>query len=193
MNRDHRSPSCALTITFLTAALILLSCGCRTVAVERSTWRDRFEAELPVFGHRNWIVIADSAYPAQTSPGVETVFTGDEQVAVVASVIEALARTRHVRPVVYLDAELAAVPETLAPGVTTYRTELERVLAGQRVLSAPHDDLIARLDTAGKTFRVLILKTGLTIPYSSVFIELDCGYWGPEAERQLREAMANLR
>jgi hypothetical protein len=36
---------------------------------------------------------------------------------------------------------------------------------------------------------VLILKTDLTLPYTSVFIELDCGYWGPEKEQALRAMM----
>jgi hypothetical protein len=45
------------------------------------------------------------------------------------------------------------------------------------------------LDEAGKTFNVLILKTNLTLPYTSVFLELDCGYWSEEAEQRLRAAL----
>jgi hypothetical protein len=29
----------------------------------------------------------------------------------------------------------------------------------------------------------------MTIPYTSVFFELDCGYWNAEAEQRLRQAM----
>jgi hypothetical protein len=29
----------------------------------------------------------------------------------------------------------------------------------------------------------------MTIPYTSVFFELDCGYWNAEAEVRLRQAM----
>jgi hypothetical protein len=36
---------------------------------------------------------------------------------------------------------------------------------------------------------VLLLKTDLTLPYTSVFIRLDCGYWSDEAEQQLRAAI----
>jgi len=39
-------------------------------------------------------------------------------------------------------------------------------------------------------FRALIIKTGLTIPYTSIFFELDCGYWSAEAEQRLRQSMA---
>ena len=34
-------------------------------------------------------------------------------------------------------------------------------------------------------------KTNEVIPYSSVFIELDCKYWSPEKEKTLRHAMKN--
>jgi hypothetical protein len=37
---------------------------------------------------------------------------------------------------------------------------------------------------------VVLIKTPLTIPYTSVFVELDCGYWSPESEAALRARMA---
>ena len=43
---------------------------------------------------------------------------------------------------------------------------------------------------AGKTFHVLLLKTNHTQPYTSVFLQLECGYWSPKAEKELRTAMA---
>jgi len=46
------------------------------------------------------------------------------------------------------------------------------------------------LDDAGKTFNIILLKTKLTLPYTSVFFKLECGYWTDEAEKQLRAAMA---
>jgi hypothetical protein len=53
----------------------------------------------------------------------------------------------------------------------------------------PHEELIGKLDEAAKTFRVLILKTNLTLPYTSVFLELDCGYWDAGSEERLRQAI----
>lgn len=167
----------------------LAATGCATSANRSSGWQARLTEELPVFGHRNWIVIADSAYPAQTSPGIETLYTGQGQVETVAQVLEALDGMAHVQPIVHLDAELDAVPESLAPGISVYRESLDRLLAGRRVERLPHAELIGKLDAAGATFRILILKTDLTLPYTSVFLELDCGYWGPEAEAKLRAAV----
>ena len=152
-------------------------------------WKDVLAERLPAFGHRNWVVIADSAYPAQARGGIETVVTNADQLTVVKGALEELAKAKHVRPVVYLDAELAHVPEADAPGIGKYRDELAKLLGGRKPRSVPHEQVIARLDKAGETFRVLVLKTDLALPYTSVFLELDCGYWSPEAERRLRGAM----
>jgi L-fucose mutarotase/ribose pyranase (RbsD/FucU family) len=182
--------------TPLTAvALLFLLTACQAPPTARTTvpWQQKLAQELPVLGHRNWIVIADSAYPAQTGAGIETLYTGAGQLEALKAVFAALDGAKHVQPVVHLDAELAQVPEALAPGVTAYRRELHQLLQNRRVTNLPHEKLIERLDQAGKLFRVLILKTDLAIPYTSVFLELDCGYWGPEQEKKLREALGNRR
>ena len=53
----------------------------------------------------------------------------------------------------------------------------------------PHEQIIAKLDQVSQVFRVLIIKTELTIPYTSVFFELGCGYWTGDAEQSMRKAM----
>jgi L-fucose mutarotase/ribose pyranase (RbsD/FucU family) len=150
---------------------------------------DKLAGDLRLMGHRNWVVVADSAYPAQSSPGVETVYVGGSQIEMVKAVLEALDGAKHVKPVVHLDAELKHVTESLAPGIAAYREQLDKLLQNRRLSVMPHDELIARLNEASKVFRVLILKTDLTLPYTSVFFELDCGYWSPEREQQLRQTM----
>jgi hypothetical protein len=152
-------------------------------------WKDVLAERVKAFGHRNWVVVADSAYPVQTRGGIETVVTGADHLTVLRAVLDELARSKHVRPVVYLDAELPLVPEADAPGIGAYRAGLGKVLGDRRPQSLPHEGVIARLDKAGETFRVLVLKTDLTLPYTSVFLELDCGYWSPDAERRLRESV----
>src|SRR5215831_14297495 len=85
---------------------------------QAADWREKLAKELPLLGHRNWIVIADSAYPAQSRPGIETVATEADQLEVVKAVFAALAKSHHVRPVVFTDAELKHVPEQYARGIT---------------------------------------------------------------------------
>lgn len=153
-------------------------------------WKARLSELLPLFGHRNWIVVADSAYPAQSGAGIETVVSGCDQLDVVRHVLEAIGSSIHVRANIYADKELAYVSEADAPGIEGYRRDLKTALHGARVSYIPHEQIIAKLDESAQAFRVLIIKTEMTIPYTSVFFELDCGYWGADSEIRLREAMA---
>ncbi len=154
-------------------------------------WREQLETQLPVLGHRNWIVVADSAYPAQSAPGIQTIYTGETQIRTVSEVLAAIDRAAHVQPIVYLDAELTDVPEADAPGVTDFLMELDILLGDRTVRRLPHMEIIEKLDESAKLFNVLILKTDLTIPYTSVFINLDCGYWGEEKEKRMRDAVGS--
>jgi D-ribose pyranose/furanose isomerase RbsD len=151
---------------------------------------DKLRAEIPKLGHRNWIVVADSAYPLQNAAGIETIVTSEEHLAVVSRVIEELAKTKHVKPTILTDTELPHVAETHAPGITQLREGLSKLLAKQPSLSLPHEEIIAKLDEAGKTFRILLIKTPLTLPYTSVFFQLECGYWTAEAESALRKSIS---
>lgn len=172
-------------------AVVILVAGC--VSSEDNGWRNKVSRELPVLGHRNWIIIADSAYPAQSRAGIETIATGAEQIEVVKAVLGAVDNTEHVRAIVYLDAEMKYVPVKDAPGINAYRKELTALLGKRTVKRVPHEELIAKIDEAAKTFRVLIFKTKLTVPYTSVFLELDCGYWSLEAEQNLRQAIRRVK
>jgi L-fucose mutarotase/ribose pyranase (RbsD/FucU family) len=156
-------------------------------------WKQTLEESLPLLGHRNWIVIADSAYPWQTSPGVRTIHTSATQEEVTRAVLQALAATKHVKPTIYIDRELEFVSEKDAPGVTAYRNQLTKILAGSDMTNLPHEEIIAKLDEAGKTFHVLLLKTNMTIPYTSVFLQLECGYWNAESEKRLRASMPETK
>jgi len=148
-------------------------------------WRGIISRQLPRLGHRNWIAVVDSAYPWQTADGVETIVTGADQVEVMHHVIEAVDAAPHVRPVFLLDAELEHLPEPDAPGITEYRATLARLLNGRKSERLPHEEIITRLAKAARDFRVLVLKTTFTLPYTSLFLQLGCAYWSVEAEQRL--------
>ncbi len=132
----------------------------------------------------------DSAYPLQASPGVETVETDAPQTEVLRHVLASLDRSIHLRPDIFLDRELSYVPEEDASGISAYRRELQAILGGYTVESVPHEQLIGRVDETGKTMHVLVLKSRIAVPYSSVFIRLNCKYWGDDAEKRMRARMA---
>ena len=156
-------------------------------------WRSVLSDRLPRYGHRNWIVIADSAYPLQSAPGIETILSNESQVETIRYVLDVLTKAPHVRPVVYTDMELKYVPEEDAVGISAYRQLLsglfEKFLPDQKVVSMGHEDIINKLDAASKTFNVLIIKTNMVLPYTSVFLELRAAYWGDEAEERLRQSI----
>lgn len=164
------------------AALLWVFCGCAT------SWQDKLARDLPVLGHRNWMVVADAAYPSQCRQGIETIATGTGQIEALRTVLEAIDRAEHLRAIVFLDAELFEVPETDAPGIEAYRKELSALLKGRPQKPVPHERIIAMLDDAAQTFTVLLFKTTMTLPYTSVFLQLDCGYWSAEAEERLRKS-----
>jgi hypothetical protein len=177
-------------LVLIVGGLCLLVGGDTQAQVEPGTsWQTRLSRRSLAFGHRNWIVVADAAYPAQTSPGIETVVTQEDHLDVLRHVLEVLSDRKHIRPVVYLDEELAQVPEADAPGVDKLRASIREQLADFKPQALPHEEIIALLDKAGAKFQVLVLKTSARVPYTSVFLELDCGYWSPDAEKRLREAM----
>lgn len=153
-------------------------------------WEQTLRRQLPLLGHRNWIVVADSAYPAQANLGIETIATAADHLEVLKATLDAIEKSRHVRPNIYLDAEFKLVTEQDGPGVTRFRQKLVRLIGNRELQVLPHDQIIARLDESAKLFRILILKSTLAIPYTSVFLELDCGYWTPDAEERLRLAMS---
>jgi hypothetical protein len=171
----------ALAIAFLQPATQL--------AAQTNAWQARVSQSMPLMGHRNWILIVDSAYPLQSSPGVETIDTNANQLDVLRYVLGAINSSIHVRPLIFMDKELPFVPDDDAPGASAYRDEIRKVLADYTIESLPHERVINQIDETSKEFHVLVLKTTMTIPYSSVFIRLDCKYWSADAEKRMRARM----
>ncbi|MHC4723698.1 MAG: RbsD/FucU domain-containing protein [Planctomycetota bacterium] len=67
------------------ALIVCMSCGCQKVDSWR--WERKLSKELKLMGHRNWIVVADSAYPAQNRAGIETIVAGSTQLEAVKKVL----------------------------------------------------------------------------------------------------------
>lgn len=158
---------------------------------ERSApnWRATFQSRLALYGHRNWIVVADSAIPAYSQPGIETIVADSDMASVLTYVMDAIASSKHVRATVFLDKELQFVDEGDFPGVTALRKQIQAAPGKSAPTSIPHAEVLSKLDDAGKTFRILFIKTTTAIPYTSVFMRLDCGYLSDPIEQKIRAAM----
>lgn len=176
----------AVLLVFL---LMAFSSGDANAQGAKSDWQTKLQQELPLLGHRNWILIVDSAYPLQISPGVETIETSENQLAVTRAVLWEIGHSIHVRPLVFLDAELPYVPSSDYAGVNAYRDGLQKVLKPYPVQSLPHAEILDRVGETARTYKVLVLKTTMTVPYTSVFLQLDCKYLSDTGEQKIRRAM----
>lgn len=186
----RKNRSCWVAALAITIAAGFLCCAQGEQPGKPSVeWQAKLRDALPLLGHRNWILIVDSAYPLQNSPGIETIETGARLPDVLREAMDDIDHSIHVRPVIYQDAELPFVPEQDAPGVTRYRSELKAILGTRPVASLPHEELLRKVDDVSRSYKVLILKTSETVPYTSVFLQLNCRYWSDEAEARLRARM----
>ena len=176
------------------ASVVLLTLmslvGCRSMS-SSAAWRGTLQRDLPLYGDRNWIAIVDSAYPDQSKPGVTTMVTKGSMFPTLKYVLAKIAKAPNIRPVAYTDSELNYVTDRQTPGISAYRQKLYAMLAASGV---PHEQRlhivsIYRLNSDGKLFKILVIKTNLTMPYTSVFIHLKCGYWTDADENDLRAVM----
>src|SRR5208283_1433291 len=112
----------------------------------RAAWKAKVAQTMPLLGHRNWILIVDSAYPLQASQGVETIETNASQIDVVRYVLATIGHSIHVRPDIIMDAELPFIPEEDAHGASAYRKQIGALLRGYAIESQPHEKIIAGID-----------------------------------------------
>ena len=177
----------------LVCIAILIACipylECQT-SPSISDWKTVLQTHLPLYGHRNWIVVSDSAFPAYAEPGIETIVANDDLASALHYVAADISASRHVRATVLLDRELDFVEESDYPGVSALRRRIATTFATDQVSSVPHSEVMKTISEAGAIYRVLFIKTTGTVPYSSVYIRLDCGYMSDDVERKIRNAMA---
>ena len=154
-------------------------------------WQNTMQQRLPLFGHRNWIDVSDAAFPAYTQAGIETIFVNQDLPTVLSDVAKSIASSKHVRATAFVDKEVPFVEEKDYPGVTQLKQAIHRTFEKSSISSIPHAEAISKMDEAAKQFRVLIIKTNTTIPYTTVFLRLDCGYLTDEVDAKIKNAMAS--
>jgi hypothetical protein len=81
----------------------LLSCSTadhkqqnNVVKSEVKDWKSEVESTLNLYGHRNWIVIADGAYPQQSNPAIKTIKIDADQLEAVEFVFQLIEKAKHV-------------------------------------------------------------------------------------------------
>ena len=78
-----------------------------------TVWKQQLETQLPLLGHRNWILIVDKAFPLQTTEGVSMVYAEEELLDVLEYTLGRINENNHIRPVIYTDKELDFINQSL--------------------------------------------------------------------------------
>lgn len=182
-----------LSVLFITTLLVSIS-GCKGTEPSSDTaklpdWKTQVDNHISEFGHRNWILIVDKAFPAQNTDGVITIDTKENLNDVLSFTLQQISASTHIKPLVYTDTEFAYLNSEQVSAIDEYKKARAEILEKYNPRVLLHDSVFVKIDKASKLFKVLVLKTNEVIPYSSVFIELDCKYWSSEKEKTLRDAM----
>jgi|SRR5215217_1091175 len=184
-----------LPAIFLIAGALFLG-GCtepeaqtNNVSGTHEHWKSKFYEKLPMLGHRNWILVVDKAFPEQNAAGIEYIYANENLNAVLKQVLSQVNQSGHVKPIIYQDKELNFITEEQASGVTELKSAIKSTIGNQPVQTLLHDSVFKKLDTESKLFKVLVIKTNEVIPYTSVFLQLDCAYWNGDKEVQLRKSI----
>lgn len=174
---------------FIVLSIILSSCHNRLENKKLVTSNESmvdvecfFKEKLPLLGHRNWVIIADMAYPLQTTSGIRTVYSDKGYEQTLSTVMNIVRSAPHIYAHIYLDEEQTFLTEDLCPGITTYREMLKKEIGAEVLTYQPHEKLLNKLDSISRLYQVIVIKTPLLLPYTSVFFEFDCSYWNAEKE-----------
>lgn len=174
----------------LGVAVVSLGCGSMQ---QDSSWEAAVQRQAGQLGYRNWIVIAEASFPAHNRPGIRQVNAPVGIPQALDYVLNTLEQTENVRPLVYVPRELRAVENDFAPGIDEFRKNLQGSMHGHETTELDQQSLLTLLEDANRSFDVLVIRTPTALPYSSVFLELQPGYWDVDSETRLRERIEKER
>jgi D-ribose pyranose/furanose isomerase RbsD len=172
--------------------MALVSFGCGGVQ-DGHTWQAAVNRQAGQLGYRNWIIIAEASFPAHNRPGLRQVTASVGVPEALDYVLNTLEQTQNVRPQIYLTREVRSVENDFAPGIDELRKQVKDALHGHETTELDQQSLLTLTEDANRSFDVLVIRTTTALPYSSVFIELQPGYWDVDSETRLRDRIERER
>ena len=134
-------------------------------------------------------MIGEAALPTPSRRGLRVIQVDADIPDVLDGLEQVIEEKHHLKPRIYLTAEIGKVPYDYAPGVKEHRADLKEALHGRETVVLDNDILMSLVNDTRKSYRVLVIKTRTALPYSSVFVELGSGYWDADSEAELRRLM----
>lgn len=172
-----------MTRLILPICIISLLSGCQDANPAEREWKEQLYKNLAIVGARNWIVIAESSFPAYTGTGIRTMVSDKTSDEVLLDVLNMLEEEAHVVPRIMISSELRSVTEDYAPGIKRYRNNINKMLPGRQHFELMSRTINSLIEDAARQFNVLVIKTKTSLPYSNIYIELDSGYWNSESKQ----------
>ena len=110
----------------LPICIISLLSGCQDANPAEREWKDQLYKNLAIVGARNWIVIAESSFPAYTGTGIRTMVSDKTSDEVFLDVLNMLEKPGLMREIFdgflcYLAGHPRPIAELLAPNWDTER------------------------------------------------------------------------
>lgn len=184
---------CVVVRSLLVFAAALATSACGWMPPMGSSWQAAVDNQVGQLGYRNWIIVAEASFPAHSRSGVRQVTAAAEVPEVVDYVLHALERTENLRPRVYLTRELRSVENDFAPGIDPFRERIRGSLHGHETTELDQQSLLTLMEDANRSYEVLVIRTQTALPYTSVFLELQPGYWDADSESRLRDTIERER
>lgn len=183
-----------LNIILCIAIALISSCASLTTPALKETkpqplWANALDDEIKALGSYNWIIVADSTFPALSSKGAHILVLPTDIPNALEQTIQSIEGLGHIRPRIYETRESLELTQANAPGITIHNTAVSNALAGRESIHLSQHTIQRLILDAGKQYRILVIKTETTLPYSAVYLELESGYWDSQAETALRQGM----
>ncbi|GAA5493925.1 hypothetical protein Rhal01_00077 [Rubritalea halochordaticola] len=156
-------------------------------------WVKALDSEINSLGALNWIIVTDSSFPALGNSVSHTIISPTDLPSTLHEVIQSMESSGHVKPRIYVTRESQELQEDYAPGITRHREKLHEALHGYEAYALPESTMRSIVLESGKKYRILVIKSQTSLPYTSVYVELESGYWDSESETALRKHMENGR
>jgi len=176
-------------VHLLVCSCVLGLAGCASESTPKRPWLGSVRHELGYLGARNWVVIAEAAFPTPSRRGLRVIQVDADIPDVLDGLEQVIEEKHHVKPRIYVTREIGQVPYDYAPGIKEHNKQLKEALHGRETVRLDNEMLMSLINNTSKSYRVLVIKTRTALPYSTVFVELGSGYWDAESEAVLRKGM----
>ncbi len=155
----------------------------------KSEWAKTVNQEILKLGNFNWIIIAEPSFSALNRRGITTITVDATSPEVLKQVFSSLESNGHVDGKIYFSKESRFLKESDTPGISFFKLKRNKAINGRKARALDHLALEMLIIEAKEKYNILLIKTNTLLPYSSVFLELESGYWDGESETALRKRM----